>query len=82
MSPASPMTRRKAAVTPTNPLHTAVAGPGALVRSWRAGRLGGPRTLLLIAGTVPGAVGAMTRGFAVPGPHVPGRGQVRYRKSR
>lgn len=59
------------AVTPTNLLYNVVAGPGALLRHWRAGRLGGPLTRLLIAGTVPGVViGAAIRVFAVPGPRV------------
>ncbi|MFD3880795.1 TSUP family transporter [Streptomyces microflavus] len=59
------------AVTPTNLLYNVVAGPGALLRYWRAGRLGGPLTRLLIAGTVPGViVGAVIRVFAVPGPRV------------
>ncbi|MEY7978001.1 TSUP family transporter [Streptomyces pilosus] len=58
-------------VTPTNLLYNVVAGPGALVRFWRAGRLGGPLTRLLVAGTVPGVVvGAVIRVFAVPGPRV------------
>ncbi|WP_230196869.1 sulfite exporter TauE/SafE family protein [Streptomyces coriariae] len=59
------------AVTPTNLLYNVVAGPGALLRYWRAGRLGGPLTGLLIAGTVPGVViGAVIRVFAVPGPRI------------
>ncbi|NBM17061.1 sulfite exporter TauE/SafE family protein [Streptomyces sp. GC420] len=59
------------AVTPTNLLFNVVAGPGALLRHRRAGRLGGPLTRLLIAGTVPGVVmGAVIRVFAVPGPRV------------
>ncbi|MBK5996977.1 sulfite exporter TauE/SafE family protein [Streptomyces sp. MBT58] len=59
------------AVTPTNLLYNVVAGPGALLRYWRAGQLGGPLTRLLIAGTVPGViVGAVIRVFAVPGPRV------------
>ncbi|MGW6357783.1 sulfite exporter TauE/SafE family protein [Streptomyces sp. NPDC055092] len=59
------------AVTPTNLMYNVVAGPGALLRYWRAGRLGGPLTRLLIAGTVPGVViGAVIRVFAVPGPRV------------
>ncbi|MFJ6438394.1 TSUP family transporter [Streptomyces sp. NPDC091416] len=59
------------AVTPTNLLYNVVAGPGALFRYWRAGRLGGPLTRLLIAGTLPGVVlGALIRVFAVPGPRV------------
>ncbi|MEU5664426.1 sulfite exporter TauE/SafE family protein [Streptomyces longwoodensis] len=59
------------AVTPTNLLYNVVAGPGALLRYWRAGRLGGPLTRLLLAGTLPGVVlGALIRVFAVPGPRV------------
>ncbi|MGW6362689.1 TSUP family transporter [Streptomyces sp. NPDC055092] len=59
------------AVTPTNLLYNVVAGPGALLRHWRAGRLGGPLTRLLLVGTVPGVViGAVIRVFAVPGPRV------------
>ncbi|WP_405533107.1 sulfite exporter TauE/SafE family protein [Streptomyces avidinii] len=59
------------AVTPTNLLYNVVAGPGALLRHARAGRLGGPLTRLLLAGTVPGVVlGALIRVFAVPGPAV------------
>ncbi|WP_033221924.1 sulfite exporter TauE/SafE family protein [Kitasatospora phosalacinea] len=59
------------AVTPTNLLFNVVAGPGALLRYRRAGRLGGPLTRLLITGTVPGVVaGALIRVFAVPGPRV------------
>lgn len=59
------------AVTPTNLLYNVVAAPGALLRYWRAGRLGGPLTRLLIAGTAPGVViGAVVRVFAVPGPQV------------
>ncbi|MFE6759962.1 TSUP family transporter [Streptomyces sp. NPDC057684] len=59
------------AVTPTNLLYNVVAGPGALLRHWRAGRLRGPLTRLLLVGTVPGVViGAVIRVFAVPGPHV------------
>ncbi|MFJ9523455.1 sulfite exporter TauE/SafE family protein [Kitasatospora sp. NPDC101801] len=59
------------AVTPTNLLFNVVAAPGALLRYRRAGRLGGPLTRLLIAGTVPGVViGAGVRVFAVPGPQV------------
>ncbi|MFI5681721.1 sulfite exporter TauE/SafE family protein [Streptomyces cellulosae] len=59
------------AVTPTNLLYNVVAGPGALLRHWRAGRLGGPLTRLLIAGTVPGVlIGAVIRVFAVPGPRI------------
>ncbi|MFD6497478.1 sulfite exporter TauE/SafE family protein [Streptomyces sp. NPDC059944] len=59
------------AVTPTNLLYNIVAGPGALLGHGRAGRLGGPLTRQLIAGTVPGVViGAVLRVFAVPGPRV------------
>ncbi|WP_328431431.1 sulfite exporter TauE/SafE family protein [Streptomyces sp. NBC_00453] len=59
------------AVTPTNLLYNVVAGPGALLRYWRAGQLGGPLTRLLIVGTVPGVViGGMIRVFAVPGPRI------------
>ncbi len=59
------------AVTPTNLLYNVVAGPGALLRHARAGRLGGPLTRLLLAGTVPGVVvGALIRVFALPGPAV------------
>ncbi|KQW13296.1 sulfite exporter TauE/SafE family protein [Streptomyces sp. Root369] len=59
------------AVTPTNLLFNVVAGPGALLRHRKAGRLGGPLTRLLIAGTVPGVVvGAVIRVFAVPGPRL------------
>ncbi|MER7980502.1 sulfite exporter TauE/SafE family protein [Streptomyces sp. NPDC095817] len=58
------------AVTPTNLLYNVVAGPGALVRHWRAGLLRGPLSRHLIAGTVPGVViGAVIRVFAVPGRH-------------
>ncbi|MBH5333355.1 TSUP family transporter [Streptomyces pactum] len=59
------------AVTPTNLLYNVVAGPGALLRYRRAGRLAGPLTRLLVAGTLPGVVlGALVRVFAVPGPRV------------
>ncbi|RSM90510.1 hypothetical protein DMH04_03325 [Kibdelosporangium aridum] len=59
------------AVTPTNLLFNVVAGPGALTRYRKTGRLGGPLTRLLIMGTVPGVVvGAVVRVFAVPGPEV------------
>lgn len=59
------------AVTPTNLLYNVVAGPGALLRYWRAGRLGGPLAGLLVTGTLPGVVlGAAIRVFAVPGPRV------------
>lgn len=59
------------AVTPTNLLYNVVAGPGALLRYWRAGSLDGPLARLLVAGAVPGVViGAVIRVFAVPGPRV------------
>ncbi|NYV76653.1 TSUP family transporter, partial [Streptomyces sp. UH6] len=59
------------AVTPTNLLYNVVAGPGALLRHWRAGRLTGPLARRLVTGTVPGVVvGAVVRVFAVPGPRV------------
>ncbi|MFD3872254.1 sulfite exporter TauE/SafE family protein [Streptomyces sp. NPDC058623] len=59
------------AVTPTNLLYNVVAGPGALIRHARGGRLGGPLTRLLLVGTVPGVIlGALIRVFAVPGPAV------------
>ncbi|MFD5723497.1 TSUP family transporter [Streptomyces sp. NPDC127036] len=59
------------AVTPTNLLYNVVAGPGALLRYWRAGQLGGRLPRLLISGSVPGVVvGAVVRVFAVPGPRV------------
>jgi uncharacterized membrane protein YfcA len=59
------------AVTPTNLLYNVVAGPGALARYGRAGRLGGPLTRLLLVGTLPGVVlGACIRVFAIPGPRV------------
>lgn len=59
------------AVTPTNLLFNVVAGPGALPRCHKAGRLGGPPARLLIAGTVPVVVlGTVIRVFAVPGPRV------------
>jgi uncharacterized protein len=58
------------AVTPTNLLYNVVATPGPLLRYARAGRLGGPLTRLLVAGTLPGVVvGAVLRVFVVPGPH-------------
>ncbi|AWZ04907.1 MULTISPECIES: sulfite exporter TauE/SafE family protein [unclassified Streptomyces] len=59
------------AVTPTNLLYNVVAGPGALLRYHRDGRLRGRLTRLLLAGTLPGVVlGAVIRVFAVPGPTV------------
>ncbi|MDQ0605032.1 putative membrane protein YfcA [Streptomyces canus] len=58
-------------MTPTNLLFNVVAGPGALLRYRKAGRLGGPLIRLLIMGTVPGVVvGTVIRVFAVPGPRV------------
>lgn len=57
------------AVTPTNLLFNVVSGPGALARYRRDGRLTGPLTRLLLAGTLPGVVlGATIRVFAIPGP--------------
>ena len=57
------------AVTPTNFLYNVIATPGSLLRYARAGRLGGPLTRLLVAGTLPGVVvGAVLRVFVVPGP--------------
>jgi Sulfite exporter TauE/SafE len=48
-----------------------VAGPGALARYRRYGRLTGPLTRLLLAGTMPGVIiGAVIRVFAVPGPQI------------
>ncbi|GAA0965084.1 TSUP family transporter [Actinocorallia libanotica] len=59
------------AVTPTNLLFNVVAGPGALIRYRRTGRLTGPLARLLVAGTAPGVVvGAVIRVFALPGPTV------------
>jgi len=59
------------AVTPTNLLFNIVAGPGALLRYRKAGRLGGTLTRLLLAGTVPGViVGAVIRVFDLPGGQV------------
>jgi uncharacterized membrane protein YfcA len=56
------------AVTPTNLLYNVVAGPGALLRHRRDGRLYGPLTRLLVAGTLPGvALGAVIRVFVLPG---------------
>ncbi|NJQ02890.1 sulfite exporter TauE/SafE family protein [Streptomyces zingiberis] len=56
------------AVTPTNLLFNVVAGPGALLRHHRAGRLFGPLTRRLVLGALPGVViGAVVRVFAVPG---------------
>ncbi|MER6036142.1 TSUP family transporter [Streptomyces sp. NPDC001835] len=59
------------AVTPTNLLYNVTAGPGALIRHARSGRLGGPLTRRLALGTLPGVVaGAVIRVFVVPGPGV------------
>jgi uncharacterized protein len=59
------------AVTPTNLLYNVVATPGALYRYWRQGQTGGRLALLLIAGTVPGAIaGSVIRVELLPGPRV------------
>ncbi|MEV6572974.1 sulfite exporter TauE/SafE family protein [Streptomyces sp. NPDC051577] len=59
------------AVTPTNLLYNVIAGPGALWRHHRTGRLWSPLTRRLLAGTLPGVVaGAVIRVFALPGPTV------------
>jgi uncharacterized membrane protein YfcA len=56
------------AVTPTNLLFNVAAVPGGLLRFWREGRLGGPLTWLLVAGTLPGVVaGAVIRAELLPG---------------
>jgi uncharacterized protein len=56
-------------VTPTNLLYNVIAGPGALLRYRRSGRLWGPLTRRLLMGTVPGVViGAVVRVYVVPGP--------------
>jgi uncharacterized membrane protein YfcA len=56
------------AVTPTNLLYNLIAIPGALVRFQREGRLGGPLTRLLVAGTLPGMVaGAAIRAELLSG---------------
>jgi uncharacterized membrane protein YfcA len=44
------------AVTPTNLLFNVAAVPGGLMRFWREGRLVGPLTLLLVAGSLPGVI--------------------------
>lgn len=50
------------AVTPTNLLYNVAATPGALLRFWQEGRLRGPLTSLLVAGTLPGVIaGAVIR---------------------
>ncbi|WP_204163448.1 TSUP family transporter [Nocardioides gilvus] len=57
------------AVTATNLLYNVIASPGALFRYRRSGRVSGPLTRLLLAGTVPGVVaGAVVRVFLLPGP--------------
>ena len=75
-SPAGPARRvrlqgragRRTAMCDSHALPGSGAGPGALLRYWRAGRLGGPLVRLLISGAVPGVViGAVIRVFAVPG---------------
>ncbi|RAY11773.1 sulfite exporter TauE/SafE family protein [Actinomadura craniellae] len=59
------------AVTPTNLLYNVVAGPGALLRYRRDGRLAGPLARLLVLGTLPGVVtGAVVRVHLLPGPQV------------
>jgi uncharacterized membrane protein YfcA len=59
------------AATPTNLVYNVVAAPGALLRYWRAGQLGGPLSRLLIADTIPSVViGAVIRVHAVPGPRI------------
>jgi uncharacterized membrane protein YfcA len=59
------------AVTPTNLLYNVVAGPGALLRYRRDGRLYGSLTRHLVTGTLPGVIlGAVIRVFALPGPAV------------
>jgi uncharacterized membrane protein YfcA len=56
------------AVTPTNLLYNLIAIPGALLRFHREGRLGGPLTVLLVAGTLPGVVaGAAIRVWLLGG---------------
>ena len=50
------------AVTPTNLLFNVLSTPGALMRFGHEGRLGGPLTKLLVAGTMPGVIaGAVIR---------------------
>ncbi|WP_395575594.1 sulfite exporter TauE/SafE family protein [Streptomyces sp. BK79] len=59
------------AVTPTNLLFNAVAGPGALWRYRRDGALRGSLARRLVAWTLPGVVsGAAIRVFALPGADV------------
>jgi uncharacterized membrane protein YfcA len=58
-------------VTPTNLVFNVIAGPGALFRYRRAGRLTGPLTRQLLAGTLPGVIaGAVIRVYVVPGPRI------------
>jgi uncharacterized membrane protein YfcA len=55
-------------VTPTNLLFNVAAVPGGLLRFGREGRLFGPLTWLLVAGTLPGVVaGAVIRVELLPG---------------
>ncbi|HET6689311.1 MAG TPA: sulfite exporter TauE/SafE family protein [Miltoncostaeaceae bacterium] len=55
-------------VTPTNLLFNVLAVPGGLLRFGREGRLFGPLTWLLVAGTLPGVVaGAVIRVEFLPG---------------
>ena len=55
-------------VTPTNLLFNVAAIPGGLLRFGREGRLFGPLTWLLVAGTLPGVVaGAVIRVELLPG---------------
>src|ERR1700760_4737458 len=59
------------AVTPTNLLYNVIATPGALYRYWRQGQRGGPLTLILLAGTLPGVVaGSVIRVELLPGARV------------
>jgi uncharacterized protein len=55
------------AVTPTNLMFNVVATPGALLRYRHTGRLDGPLTRRLLAGTLPGVViGTLIRIFIAP----------------
>jgi uncharacterized protein len=59
------------AVTPTNLLYNVVAAPGALYRYWRQGQTGGRLAIVLISGTLPGAVaGSVIRVELLPSPRV------------
>ena len=49
-------------VTPTNLLYNVVASPGAIWRYRRQGQTGGALTLVLVAGTLPGASRARSSG--------------------